>query len=127
MTHLVLLPLREGQVEDLLEVLCLHFAIRILLCQLGEVSGTEYNIIKQEEVCTHDKHDKLKELFPRHERIHDMEKRNCEKFVVKKAMTERYRKSAVLSMQRLLNQSEKEKSKIFKRINDIVPVNYDFV
>ena len=51
----------------------------------------------------------------------------CEKFVVKKAMTERYRKSAVLNLQRLLNQSEKEKSKIFKRINDIVPVNYDFV
>ena len=73
------------------------------------------------------RHDKLKELFPRHERIHDMEKRNCEKFVVKKAMTERYRKSAVLNMQRLLNQSEKEKSKIFKRIDDIVPVNYDFV
>ena len=42
MTHLVLLPLREGQVEDLLEVLCLHLAIGILLCQLGEVSGTEY-------------------------------------------------------------------------------------
>ncbi len=56
-----------------------------------------------------------------------MEKRNCEKFVVKKAMTERYRKSAVLNMQRLLNQSEKEKSKIFKRIDDIVPVNYDCV
>ena len=36
------------------------------------------------------RHDKLKELFPRHERIHDMEKRNCEKFVVKKAMTEWY-------------------------------------
>ena len=73
------------------------------------------------------RHDKLKELFPRHEKTHDMKKKNCEKFVVKKAMTERYRKSAVLSMQRLLNQSEKEKSKIFKRINDIVPVNYDFV
>ena len=59
------------------------------------------------------------------ERKHDMIKRSCEKYVVKKAMTERYRKSALLSMQRLLNQSEKEKREIFKRVNDTVPVNYD--
>ena len=39
-----------------------------------------------------------------------MVKRNCEKYIVKKAMTERYRKSALLSMQRLLNQSEKAKN-----------------
>ena len=38
-SHLVLLPLREGEVEDLLEVLSLHLAVRILLCQLSEVSG----------------------------------------------------------------------------------------
>ena len=52
MTHLVLLPLREGQVEDLLEVLCLHLAVRILLCQLGVISGTKHIVIKQEEKCT---------------------------------------------------------------------------
>ena len=54
-----------------------------------------------------------------------MEKRHYEKYVVKKAMTERYRNSAIVSMQRLLNQSENEKREILKRINDIVPVNYD--
>ena len=54
-----------------------------------------------------------------------MVKRSCEKYIVKKAMTERYRKSALLSMQRLLNQSEREKREIFKRVNDTVPVNYD--
>ena len=54
-----------------------------------------------------------------------MEKRNCEKFLVKKANTERYRKSAIPSMQRLLNQSEREMSDILKRINDTVPVNND--
>ena len=54
-----------------------------------------------------------------------MEKINFDKYVVKKAMTKRYRKSAILSMQRLLNQSEKEKREVFKRINDTVPVNYD--
>ena len=37
MEHLVLLPLREGQVEDLFEILGLHLAVRILLVQLGEV------------------------------------------------------------------------------------------
>ena len=54
-----------------------------------------------------------------------MDKRNCEKYKVKKAKTERYRKSAIPSMQRLLNQSEKEKIEIFKRIDKTVPVNYD--
>ena len=37
------------------------------------------------------RHEKLKEIFPRHERKHDMVKRNCEKYIVKKAMTERYK------------------------------------
>ena len=54
-----------------------------------------------------------------------MDKRACEKFNVKKAKTERYRKSAIPSMQRLLNQSEKEKIEILKRIDNTVPVNYD--
>ena len=56
-----------------------------------------------------------------------MEKRNCEKFIVKKAMTERYKKSAIVSMQRLLNQSEKEKRDIMRKINDTVPVNHDCI
>ena len=75
------------------------------------------------------KHEKLKELFPKHQRMHNMEKRNCEKFIVKKVMTERYKKSAILSMQlqRLLNQSEKEKIDIMRKINKTVPVNYDYI
>ena len=73
------------------------------------------------------RHEKLKELFQKKERRHDMEKRDCEKYVVKKAMTERYRKSAIVSMQRLLNQSEREKRVIMKKINDTVPVNNDYV
>ena len=73
------------------------------------------------------KHEKLKELFPKHQRMHNMEKRNCEKFIVKKAMTERYKKSAIVSMQRLLNQSEKEKRDIMRKINDTVPVNHDCI
>ena len=45
-----------------------------------------------------------------------MKKRHCEKYDVRKALTERYRNSAVVS--------KNEKREIFKRINDIVPVNY---
>ena len=53
-----------------------------------------------------------------------MKKRNVEKFVVKKAITERFRKSAIPSMQRLLNKEDKEKRNIFKIIQNTVPVNY---
>ena len=56
-----------------------------------------------------------------------MEKRDGERYVVKKAMTERYRKSAIISMQRLLNQSEREKREIMKKINNTVPVNNDYL
>ena len=58
---------------------------------------------------------------------HRMEMRSGEKFVVKKAKTERYKKSAIPCMQRLLNDSEKEKLEIFKTINSTVPVNYEFL
>ena len=71
------------------------------------------------------RHEKLKELFPRHKRRHNMEKRDSEKYVVKKAMTERYRRSSIISMQKLLNQSEREKREIMKKINNTVPVNND--
>ena len=66
-------------------------------------------------------------MFPKNKSNHRMEKRSCEKFVVKKKMTERYRKSAIPSMQRQLNYSEKEKIDIFKKINDTVPVNYELL
>ena len=45
-----------------------------------------------------------------------MEKRNYEKYVVTKAMTERYRRSSIPSMQRLLNNAEREKREIIKKI-----------
>ena len=54
-----------------------------------------------------------------------MEKRNGERFVVKKALTERYRRSAIPNMQRLLNKNEKEKMEIFRKIRNVVPVNYE--
>ena len=73
------------------------------------------------------KNEKLRNMFPRNQSNHRMEMRSGEKFVVKKAKTERYRKSAIPCMQRLLNDSEKEKLEIFKKINSTVPVNYEFL
>ena len=52
-----------------------------------------------------------------------MDKRYKEKYVVKKAMTERFKKSAIPNMQRLLNKEEREKAEIFSIIKNNVPVN----
>ena len=64
-------------------------------------------------------------MFPKKVNNHSMEKRDCKKFVVIKAMTERYKRSSIPSMQRLLKKSEKERSERMKIIKNTVPVNYD--
>ena len=71
------------------------------------------------------RHEKLKDMFPQRVSHHLMDKRNAPKFVVTKALTERYRRSSIPSMQRLLNIAEREKREIIKKINNTVPVNYD--
>ena len=45
----------------------------------------------------------MKSLFPLNEKKHDMKNRNKFKYKVFKANTERYKKSSVISMQKLLN------------------------
>ena len=45
--------------------------------------------------------------------------------VKREAVTERFRKSAIPSMQRLLNKDDKRKRDMFKIIENSVPVNYD--
>ena len=50
---------------------------------------------------------KLKEMFPRNQQNHDMGKRRVESFQVKRALTERLRRSAIPHMQRLLNEHER--------------------
>ena len=70
------------------------------------------------------RHDKLKSMFQFHN--HSMEKRDYQKFVVVKAMTERYKRSSIPSMQRLLNKSEKERNDMMKIIENTVPVNHDY-
>ena len=70
------------------------------------------------------KNEKLKDMFPRTQSYHKMDKRYKDtKYVVKKTMTERFKKSAIPNMQRLLNKEEKEKAEIFSKIKNTVPVN----
>ena len=51
--------------------------------------------------------------------------RQNEKFVIRKARTERLQRSAIMHMQRILNNEDLEKRRIMRKINNIVPVNYD--
>ena len=93
--------IRLDSLEERREKLCLRFAKQCL------------------------KNEKLKSLFPRKVKNHLMEKRKDQKFVVTKALTERYRRSSIPSMQRLLNMADKERSEMMKKIENAVPVNYD--
>ena len=71
------------------------------------------------------KNEKLSDLFPRNKINHLMEKRSKEIFYVKKARTERLRKSAIVNMQKLLNKEESKKKDLLRKISNYVPVNYD--
>ena len=69
--------------------------------------------------------EKLSDIFPRNNKKHCMEKRGKEIFQVKRANTERLRKSALVSMQKMLNKEVVEKRCILRKINNYMPVNYD--
>ena len=68
--------------------------------------------------------DKFSELFPFNNAKHLMKKRNHEKYAVANANTERYRKSAVPFLQRLLNDDFARQKKDLKCLlqvnNDII-------
>ena len=68
---------------------------------------------------------KLKEMFPRNQQNHDMGKRRVESFQVKRALTERLRRSAIPHMQRLLNEENGKQRDICRQISDYKPVNND--
>ena len=64
---------------------------------------------RQEELCLKfakkcTKTQKVKDMFPLRENIHDMDIRNEERFIVKYGHTERLKNSAVPYIQRLLNE-----------------------
>ena len=54
---------------------------------------------------------------------HDMEKRGSEFFKVKRGLTERLRRSAIPHMQRLLNDHQKKRRDICRKITSYKPVN----
>ena len=70
--------------------------------------------------CTIYTRSQFKKMFPVQKNLHCMKKRNQNKFIVNCAKTERYRKSSIPAMQRLLNKHENEFTKALK---NLVPVN----
>ena len=71
------------------------------------------------------KHEKLSDLFPKNKQEHSMNKRGKELFLVKMAKNERFKKSSIISMQKLLNNEASKQKKIMTRISNHMPVNYD--
>ena len=67
--------------------------------------------------------DKMKQFFPRKNNSHAMEVRCSEFYQVIRSQTERFRKSAIPSMIKMLNDCQKQKQKTFKKL-DAVPVNH---
>ena len=68
------------------------------------------------------KHENFLNFFPRQEGGHTMRTRYPERYVVNKANTERYKRSAVPYLQRLLNQDYMKQKKIF---STLLQVNND--
>ena len=60
--------------------------------------------------------DNFKKMFPIQKQLHEMKTRNKKKYVVNYAQTERYQKSSIPSMQRLLNRNESSMNKILKSL-----------
>ena len=83
--------------------------------------------VRRENLCLKfaKANEKLSDMFPRNSKNHLMKKRGRETFYVKKAKTERLRKSAVVNMQNLLNKDVKERRDTLKKISNYMPVNYD--
>ena len=71
------------------------------------------------------RHEKLSDLFPKNKKGHLMSKRGKELFLVKRAKTERLKKSSIISMQKLLNNEAIKQRKIMTDISNYMPVNYD--
>ena len=63
--------------------------------------------------------EKMKDLFPRKVKHHDMAKRNSEVFDFVKPNTSRYQMSAIPVMQRMLNKAELRQRQIFSKLNSI--------
>ena len=93
--------LRIQSLKDRREQLCLRFAKNCL------------------------KIDKFRKFFPLNSKLHSMPTRYCEKYAAKKKSSERYAKSALPHMIKLLNDYERKKNDILKTVSSYnVPMNY---
>ena len=59
----------------------------------------------------------FKKLFPLRNIKHDMMKRNSEKYLIKNMNTERYKKSAIPAMKRMLNNEEFKMKKFASHVD----------
>ena len=62
----------------------------------------EYLCLRFAQKCT--KNDQTKKMFPLNEKLHNMNIRRKEKFTVQYAKTERLKKSAIIYMQKIVNE-----------------------
>ena len=71
--------------------------------------------------------DKMRKLFPLNDSNHEMVKRSFEKYKVIKAKTERYKSSAVINIQRMLNEEEGKNVRTYQGVVSNVLRTYDSV
>ena len=57
------------------------------------------------------KNPQTKDMFPLNKKSHNIETRNCEKYLVEHANTDRLKTSSIIFMQRMLNENEKKNVK----------------
>ena len=89
-------------------ILCSVFnALSSMCCILWFVL---YTCLRFANKCL--KNYKVKNFFPKKEKLHKMKKRKEQKFVVNKANTKRYKRSAIPYMQNLLNLEDDRKHAI---------------
>ena len=90
-----------------------------------EQRGKQLGIIDSSNTKQCLKIEKMKALFPRKVSSHDMFKRDSDIFDMVKPKTSRYQLSAIPVMQKMLNNAEREKRLVLRKLNSFVPVNYD--
>ena len=84
--------------------------------------------VRREKLCLRFAKNSLKleqfsKLFPVNESEHAMKNRNSNMYIVKQHLTERYRKSTIPYLQRLLNQEFHENKKQFRKIMNSIPLS----
>ena len=67
--------------------------------------------------------EKFNSMFPKKTKLHCMSKRYQEKFMVKDTWTERYKRSAIPYMVKLLNDEDRKRQGILNQIEKCLPVN----